>query len=463
MFKRICVFVSVCVVLSQMVHAQNTWFVDDDTCPSAGDGSNINPFCLIQDAINIASDTDEIIVAIGTYNESIDFLGKAITVRSTDPSDRATVLATIIDGTGTNAFHVVQCVNGEGPQTVLSGFTIIGGNAGGVAIPDGSGGGMYNFNSSPTVSYCTFYGNVAIFLGGGMYNDGGAPTVTNCTFDANTANGGAGMYNINADTTVTNCAFQRNVTSGVSPGGAGMQNVGGSPMISFCSFDGNSSPNGAGMFNTASTPQVSDCTFTRNDGHAMFNISSDVTVTNCEFRANSSIDNGGAMYNHQCSPMIMGCVFIENEASLDGGAMWNNIADPIVSDCTFTGNVSVGGTGGAIYNNSGLGAAVVDTTICGNLPDQIDGDPITDGGGNIISDICPPPVARIATGACCVNGNCLTLSAADCALAGGSYQGDDTDCAIVICLAACPADINGDASINVTDLLALLAAWGACP
>ena len=91
MFKRICVYVSVCVVLSQTVHAQNTWFVDDDTCPSVGDGSNINPFCSIQDAIDIASNGDEIIVFAGTYNEAIDFLGKAITVRSTDPTDRAVV------------------------------------------------------------------------------------------------------------------------------------------------------------------------------------------------------------------------------------------------------------------------------------------------------------------------------------------------------------------------------------
>ena len=31
------------------------------------------------------------------------------------------------------------------------------------------------------------------------------------------------------------------------------------------------------------------------------------------------------------------------------------------------------------------------------------------------------------------------------------------------CGAPCPPDINTDGSVNVTDLLALLAAWGACP
>ena len=32
-----------------------------------------------------------------------------------------------------------------------------------------------------------------------------------------------------------------------------------------------------------------------------------------------------------------------------------------------------------------------------------------------------------------------------------------------VCGVPCPSDINGDGFINVTDLLALLAAWGLCP
>jgi hypothetical protein len=43
------------------------FFVDDDTCPGAGDGSEGSPFCSIQDAINAASASDTISVADGTY------------------------------------------------------------------------------------------------------------------------------------------------------------------------------------------------------------------------------------------------------------------------------------------------------------------------------------------------------------------------------------------------------------
>jgi len=70
---------------------------------------------------------DEIVVALGTYFENINFDGKAITVRSTDPNDAGVVLNTIINGGGSGT--VVTCTSGEGANTVLSGFVITGGDA----------------------------------------------------------------------------------------------------------------------------------------------------------------------------------------------------------------------------------------------------------------------------------------------------------------------------------------------
>ena len=59
------------------------------------------------------------------------------------------------------------------------------------------GGGMYNDDySSPTVTNCTFSGNSAMTSGGGMYNDDSSPTLTNCTFSGNSASSdGGGMCN----------------------------------------------------------------------------------------------------------------------------------------------------------------------------------------------------------------------------------------------------------------------------
>ncbi|MCH7547260.1 MAG: hypothetical protein IID30_12740, partial [Planctomycetes bacterium] len=140
----------------------------------------------IQSAIAVANGGDHVVVLPGTYFELINFQGKAITVRSSSGPG-----VTTIHGGGLGP--VVQCVSGEGPGSVLQGFTITGGNA-------SSGGGMYNFNSSPTVTNCDFINNSATF-GGGLHNNNSNPNVTGCRFIDNHAvanppfqcGGGGGM------------------------------------------------------------------------------------------------------------------------------------------------------------------------------------------------------------------------------------------------------------------------------
>jgi pectin methylesterase-like acyl-CoA thioesterase len=170
---------AICSVLLALVGTETgaTLYVSKD---GSGD------YTRIQDAINAAV-WDQIEVAPGTYNEAINFHGKAIRVysKSGNPAD------TIINGTGD--YHVVQCINGEGPSTILEGFKITGGNAVGGPVfplsPDRHrGGGMYNKGSSPTVIHCVFESNTAV-SGGGMYNYDSSPRLTNCTFSKNTATG----------------------------------------------------------------------------------------------------------------------------------------------------------------------------------------------------------------------------------------------------------------------------------
>jgi predicted outer membrane repeat protein len=76
-----------------------------------------------------------------------------------------------------------------------------------------TGGGMYNQGYDPVVEHCIFHNNTAV-NGGGMYNNDSSPSVTNCTFYGNIASGtlpngnGGGMYNYsNSDPVVRNCIF----------------------------------------------------------------------------------------------------------------------------------------------------------------------------------------------------------------------------------------------------------------
>ncbi|MCH2133042.1 MAG: hypothetical protein MK116_04750 [Phycisphaerales bacterium] len=84
------------------------------------------------------------------------------------------------------------------------------------------------------------------------------------------------------------------------------------------------------------------------------------------------------------------------------------------------------------------------------------------GSGISVDLESPSPDCGPATGACCVGENCSITSEADCASAGGSYQGDASGCAGDPCDVPpdCPGDVNGDTIINVEDILQVLADFG---
>jgi len=214
----------------------------------------------IQAGINAAvSGADEVVVAPGTYDEIIDFSGKAITVRSSGGAGITIIDATFAADPG-DGKPVVRCDNAETSATVLDGFTITGGT--GHSTGGGQGGGMYNDGSSPTVTDCVFIANTAD-TGGGMYNTNGSlPTVINCAFIGNIATDDAGaMYNTGAsNATVTNCTFSGN---SATDDGGGMYNLGSLPDLTNCTFSQNTATSlGGGMYNTSSSnPTMTNCIF----------------------------------------------------------------------------------------------------------------------------------------------------------------------------------------------------------
>ena len=121
-------------------------------------------YSTIQSAIDAAANGDAIIVESGTFSENINFMGKVVTVRSSDPNNWAIVKNTIIDGGGIGSCIVFK--TGEGSNSVLEGFTLINGAGTDVnysynngRITGYTGGGIFCLNSSPTIRHCNITGN----------------------------------------------------------------------------------------------------------------------------------------------------------------------------------------------------------------------------------------------------------------------------------------------------------------
>ncbi|MHC4943324.1 MAG: right-handed parallel beta-helix repeat-containing protein [Planctomycetota bacterium] len=392
------------ILISASAHSA-TWYVPDD-------------YSTIQGAIDAASNGDTIIVEPGTYVESIDFLGKAVTLMSEQGAD-----VTVIDGN--QAGSVVTCLSGEGQSTVLDGFTITNGYA------YFTGGGMYNENSDPTVKNCVFSNNEVhaynydSAYGGGMLNSQSSPTVTNCIFSDNSAFGlfihgspplwlpghGGGMSNLYySNPKVEDCLF---IGNRADDWGGGMCNHDNSnPTVINCSFSENRALEGGGMFlKHYCNPTVTDCTFSGNaaaEGGGMYlDTHCNPEVTKCTFEGNCIEGIGGGMYIlNNSNPSISNCNFTENDAFF-GGGIYNNYSNPKMSDCIFSNNSASyhkqymeGGEGGGVYNFDSSPSM----TNCIFIMNQADGGGYShDGnpgkGGGMCNENSSPTVS------CCIFSN----------------------------------------------------------
>ncbi len=232
------------------------------------DGTGDYP--TIQAAIDAAVDGDTIIIGPGTYtgngNRDIDFLGKAITVRSTEPNDPNIVATTVIDcqGTSSRARRGFRFNNNEGPTSIVAGLTITNGYASG-RYPEDRGGAIVcvgdKVGRGPTISHCNITNNRASTHGGGMHNFNASPTLVNCEFrDNSAAYAGAAVYNNRAASpTLISCTFTGNRAGG--QGGGVFNYKINRVTISHCTFSGNSAAYGGGVYSAQSLVEISHCIF----------------------------------------------------------------------------------------------------------------------------------------------------------------------------------------------------------
>ncbi|MHC4574805.1 MAG: S8 family serine peptidase [Planctomycetota bacterium] len=240
----------------------------------------------IQDAIDEAAANETIEVGPGRYYETIDFDSNAVTLRSVHPNEWDVVGATIIDANGSGT--VVTFDSNEDANSLLTGFTITGGDSG----SDGSGGGIYCYQSSPTIRNCIITGNSAGY-GGGIENEKSSPTITSCVFCGNAADWcGGGMDNYDGSSPkVTNCLFYDNTALPWGQGGA--------------------------IFNASSPP---------------------ATLTNCTLYGNSTCWGGGGICNYDASPLVTNCILWDNSSTYYGDEVDNiGSSDPNFRHCDIEG------------------------------------------------------------------------------------------------------------------------------
>jgi hypothetical protein len=322
----------------------------------------------IQDAIDAASEGDEIIVTNGIYQTGARpahgitsnrvAVTKAVTVESVNGP-----LVTIIQGYQmpgtTNGVGSIRCAYLTNGAT-LSGFTLVGGATQSNPNGDAQGGGVRCEATNAVVTNCILVGNAAFLPGGGgayggtlqncvisnnnagMNPGGGAmgSILNNCILIGNIANVGAGA----SSSTLNGCTLASNVALGSGAQGGGAAYC----TLRNCTLVGNYANGTGGIGGGASQSSLSECRITNNwSGQSGGGVAGG-NLNNCYLIGNSTGVNGGGGAG---SCTMDNCVLYNNWSTNRGGGCWAGY----LTNCTVVGNSATnqgGGTwGGAIYNS----------------------------------------------------------------------------------------------------------------
>lgn len=345
------------------------------------DGSLENPFATIQFALNVADEGDTILVAAGTYVENIIWPAKnGIKLIG---ENRET---TIIDGNQIGSvIRFEEDLTGLiDTTTVISGFSIINGNAQGVDDNDsnGRGGGIHISGISPILDNLIIQNNNAYNAGGGLFCNGsnlslsnsiisdnisrlsggglaqgtGDISILNTIFSNNnsTDGGGGGIFMSQSNSNLENVQVLINIANGI---GGGIYLSGSNPMISNSIISGNtSSSSGGGLGSQASTPNLYYVQIT--DNYAIGN------------------SKGGGLYFHQNVGQLVNCTISNNEcnSNYQGGGVYfedlNN--DNTIKNSIIYGNIP----NEIVQNNSSIVISYSDIQGGGLSNGNINADPL---------------------------------------------------------------------------------------
>jgi hypothetical protein len=204
----------------QPVSAQSgIWYVSTAGSDSNACNAPESPCLTINGAIAKAVDGDTVQVAVGMYTAAsgteVVLINKSITLLGGWDETFTTQNGTsTIDGGG--ARRGLTVLGSSYTETVvIDHFTIQNGFVG----SGGSGGGIYNSNTTLTVINSIIRHNVSKYMGGGILNLEGTLTITNTTISENSAgtinsgggeHGGGGIHNLYGSVTLNNSTISNN-------------------------------------------------------------------------------------------------------------------------------------------------------------------------------------------------------------------------------------------------------------
>ncbi len=273
----------------------------------------------IQAAIALAEENDTILVGPGTWAERVDFMGKSITLRSTNGPEQ-----TVIDGEGATGFVIRISDVGE---AALVGFTVTGGHGEGGSLGAGPGGGIIINGASATLSNLVIEANKGV-LGGGIHSFGSTLVLADSVIRDNQSLQGGGLYA-----------------------------EGGSVDILDSEFINNESVNFGGAVALLGTPEA--------------------RIERSRFLDNTASGFGGALYANHAGMEVRGSDFIGNgraEALPDGvswlvltgggGAVYVTGGHGLIESSRLLDNVAAFGSG--LYVAGGINLQIVNTLLAGN-------------------------------------------------------------------------------------------------
>ncbi len=301
----------------------------------------------IQAGINAANNGDTVLVSPGTYNENINFNGKAITVTSS-----AGPTLTVINGGYKPGQATVTFANKEKSTSVISNFTITGG--GDTIFASDNNGGVYVSGVGATLS-------------------GASPTIQGNTITAN--------YCHNVDIEFATSLILKNEISGLLLSGQ---------TTSYCNFPSGVHLQGTPNFLTGLGSTVQGNTIKNNLHGSAINLwaAQKVLISSNIIHNNTSPDPGSAFISANSAGTVLVNNLIYGNTSTCGGAiafMESGLtpANPaiLIANNTIVDNVTPNPAGATdctaiaqlypspySYGSNGPGSVVVNNIISGTTP-----------------------------------------------------------------------------------------------